>query len=544
MRVLMIWPAFPATYWGCDHALPLLGTRSILPPLGLITVAAMLPRSWDVRLCDLNVRPLDDRELDWCDVVFLSGMLIQRDSFIEVAARAHARHKRVVAGGSYASTSSDEAAAYADCVVVGEAEDLIPSLMEALGRGELPARLAASDRPDVTRSPTPRYDLLDVSAYQSIGLQFSRGCPFNCEFCDIIEVFGRKPRIKEVPQLLRELDAIYATGFRGAVFLVDDNFIGNKVEARRLLPRIAEWMRAHRHPFLLYTEASLNLATDDALVDGMVEAGFAWVFIGIETPSPEALRHTQKLQNVAVDAMAGVHALTARGLEVMAGFIVGFDTDDAEAVERQREWIGRAPIPLAMVGILTALPGTQLQRRLAREGRLLDRATGELFDRPNFVTKLDEGALLQGYARLLETIYSPAAYFDRAARTLALCPREPSRFRPPAAQVLRWLIRSLWHQGVRSHYRADYWRYLARVLRHSPRRLARAIGLAIIGEHMIRYTTEDVVPRLRRARRHARRHPAQPLAAHDLDQPLVSLRARRVAARVPGANGSVPQTRG
>ncbi|MGZ3405998.1 MAG: B12-binding domain-containing radical SAM protein, partial [Polyangia bacterium] len=385
----------------------------------------------------------------------------------------------------------------------------------------------AADRPDVTRTPAPRYDLLEISAYQAIGVQFSRGCPFNCECCDIIEVFGRKPRTKSVPQLLGELDAVYATGFRGAVFLVDDNFIGNKVEARRLLPALGQWMRAHRDPFLLFTEASLNLAIDDGLIDAMVDAGFSWVFLGIETPSAEALRQTQKLQNVAVDAMAGVRKLTARGLEVMAGFIVGFDTDDAEAIERQREWIGRAPIPMAMVGLLTALPGTQLERRLAREGRLLHPSAGDNFMSTNFRTTLDEVTLLDGYARLLTEIYAPDAFFTRAARTLELCPKERSRFRPRLAELLGWLARSLWHQGVRSRYRAAYWRFLARVMMRTPRRFFRGIGLAISGEHMIRYTAEDVLPRLRRERERARREPRPTTAACDLPErsmtPLVSV---------------------
>jgi radical SAM superfamily enzyme YgiQ (UPF0313 family) len=506
VRVLLIWPAFPITYWGCEYTLGLLGKKAALPPLGLLTVAALLPSSWQIRLCDCNVRALADADLEWANVVFLSGMLIQRPSLEALATRARAAGKRVVVGGAYASTSPDAVAPFADCVVVGEAEDLVRELAFMLERGgPLPRRLQAPARPNVTSSPTPRYDLLDVGAYQSIGLQFSRGCPFNCEFCDIIEIFGRIPRIKTAEQVLAELDAIHATGFRGAVFFVDDNFIGNKVQTRRVLPRVADWMRAHDDPFFLYTEASLNLAVDDGLIDAMVDAGFGWVFIGIETPSPEALRETQKLQNTAVDAADGVRKLTARGLEVMAGFIVGFDADDAQAVEREREWIRRAPIPLAMVGLLTALPGTQLTRRLQREGRLRETSGGDFFVRTNFVTRLDEEELLAGYARLLADVYSPDAYFERAARTLELCPIERSRFRMPAAQTLEWLARSLWHQGVRSRYRGAYWRYLARVVRRCPRRLARAVGLALLGEHMIRYTAEDVLPRLARAIEEVRR---------------------------------------
>jgi radical SAM superfamily enzyme YgiQ (UPF0313 family) len=550
MRVLCVWPAFPVTYWGCEYTLRLLGKKAALPPLGLLTVAALLPRDWEVRLCDVNVRPLEAAELAWADVVFLSGMLIQRPSLEALATRARAQGKPVVIGGPYAATSPDEVAPFADCVVVGEAEELMPELVAALeGGGALPRRMQAPVRPDVTRSPTPRFDLIDTSAYQSIGLQFSRGCPFNCEFCDIIEIFGRTPRMKTAPQLLAELDAIYATGFRGAVFFVDDNFIGNKVQTRRLLPCVAAWMRTHGDPFFLYTEASLNLATDDALVDAMVAAGFGWVFIGIETPSPAALRETQKLQNTVVDAAAGVRKLTARGLEVMAGFIVGFDADDADAIERQREWIRSAPIPLAMVGLLQALPGTQLERRLEREGRLREMSGGELFGRTNFVTRLDEAALLGGYARLLADIYAPVAYFARASLTLELCPVEPSRFRLPLRQVLAWLVRSIWQQGVRSRYRAAYWRYLARVVRRCPRRLARGVGLALLGEHMIRYTAEDVLPRLARAvdevhREGARAHVAAVTAAGDEGDlaPTALVGAERLRPRVGQPTARTPSS--
>jgi radical SAM superfamily enzyme YgiQ (UPF0313 family) len=526
MRVLCVYPAFPKTYWGAEYSLPLVGRKALLPPLGLLTVAALLPKDWSIRLCDLNVRPLAPGELEWADVVFLSGMLIQRDSLHRVARTARALGKRVVAGGAYASTSPQALAPYVDCVVVGEAEDLMPSLVEALERGgRLPARLQASERPDVTRIPVPRFDLLDIEAYQSIGVQWSRGCPFNCEFCDIIEIFGRHPRTKSADQLCRELDAIYALGHRGAVFVVDDNFVGNKVEARRMLGPLARWMRAHGDPFGLYTEASLNLAVDDGLIDAMVEAGFNAVFLGIETPSEQALRETQKLQNTVLSPDAAVQKLITRGLDVMAGFIVGFDVDDEAAIARQREWIGRSPIPLAMVGILTALPGTQLERRLAREGRLLHDSEGDSFGRPNFQTRLDEVALLEDYAGLLGHLYSPREFFARASRSLELRPAGEGRFRRALPYALGCLSRSLVTQGVRSTYRSEYWRYLWRTVRRTPRRLGRAIALAINGEHMIRYTSEDVLPRLRRAIEDARTRVRVPRPAAELVPVLIPLRA-------------------
>jgi radical SAM superfamily enzyme YgiQ (UPF0313 family) len=514
MRVLCVYPSFPKTYWGAEYSLRLIGKKSILPPLGLLTVAALLPPDWQVRLCDLNVRTLDPAELDWADVVFISGMLIQRDSLHAVARAARARNKPVVAGGAYASTSPDALASEVDCVVVGEAEGLMAELVVALeSGGPLPARLESRDYPDVKTVPVPRFDLLDVSVYQSIGVQWSRGCPFNCEFCDIIEIFGRRARTKTPPQLLAELDALHATGFRGSVFVVDDNFIGNKTEARRLLGPLADWMRAHGDPFYLYTEASLNLASDDALIDAMVAAGFSSIFIGIETPADEALRHTQKLQNTTVEPEEAVRKLTARGLEVMAGFIVGFDVDDAQAIERQRVWIGRSPIPLAMVGLLIALPGTQLERRLEREGRLIHDSNGNNFMRTNFVTNIDEVTLLEGYARLLEEVYAPDAFYARALRSLELCPVEPSPFQRALGETIACLARSLWFQGVRGKHRGAYWRYLARALVRTPKRFPRAVGLAINAEHMVRYTEEHVLPGLRASLVEARRQPRAPRRA-------------------------------
>ncbi len=477
----------------------LTGRKALLPPLGLITVAAMLPRHWEVRLCDLNVRPLSAGEVEWADVIFLSGMLVQSESMFEVAARARAAGKRVVAGGPMASTSPDLLAPHVDCVVSGEAEELMAPLCEALEAGSLPDRFIAPRRPELRSIPTPRYDLLEANAYHSMGLQWSRGCPFNCEFCDIIEVFGRKPRSKSPEQVCRELDAILATGFRGSVFIADDNLVGNKAETMKLMTVLRDWMREHEYPFQFYAEASINLADQPELLAAMVDAGLDTVFVGIETPSPEALRETHKSQNLAVDLHAAVEKLVRGGLDVSAGFIVGFDSDDADAIERSRKWIRASYIPQAMVGILGALPGTQLERRLAKEGRLIERSTGETFGRTNFRTRMDEVELLQSYGKLLADVYSPSAYFERVNRALELRPRGKAPMTLPWRYAVRCVLASLWHQGVTGSYRLAYWRFLARALVRTPRRLARALSLAISGEHLIRYTREDVMPRLRKA---------------------------------------------
>jgi radical SAM superfamily enzyme YgiQ (UPF0313 family) len=511
MKVLCISPVFPETYWGHERTLQFIGKRSILPPLGLLTVAALLPRDWEVRLCDMNVRPLEDADLAWADVVFLSGMLVQRPSMLEVAARARAMNKTIVAGGPHATATPDALAPYVDSIVIGEAEDLIAPLCEALlaDRSALPARFASSERPDLKKTPSPRYDLLDIKAYHAIGVQWGRGCPFSCEFCDIVELFGRKPRTKEPAQFCRELDAILASGFRGSVFVVDDNFVGNRKETLGLLGPLAAWMQAHKFPFQFFTEASVDLAACNDLMAGMVEAGFDCVFVGIETPSPAALRETHKGQNLKVDLNAAIETLIRSGLDVTAGFIMGFDADDKAALDRQREWVLRSPIPQAMIGILTALPGTQLERRLTREGRLIERASGETFGRANFKTKVPESTLLETYQTTLAQIYSAEEYFARCLRALRLRPRALGHFSLPASYALRCVLGSVWRQGVRGKYRKAYWRFLGQVLRHTPRRLARAIALACAGEHMIRYTQEAVLPRLTSAIEEVRQEDAE-----------------------------------
>lgn len=500
MRILLVYPAFPKTYWGMEYARLLTQRAALLPPLGLLTVAALLPQDWDARLLDMSVEPLRDEDLRWADFVFVSAMQIQQESYHDVIRRAHALGKKVVVGGPYVSTDPD-ASSDADCMVIGESEDIIATLCRDLQDGTLLRCYRSEQRPDVTKTPVPRFDLLRIEAYQTIGVQFSRGCPFNCEFCDIIEIFGRVPRTKTPEQLMREFEAIHATGFRGMVFLVDDNFIGNKKAARQMLPVLAAWMDAKNYPFDMFTEASINLAADDRLITLMCEAGFTSVFIGIETPSQESLAETQKTQNLRLDLNSAVEKLTRAGLEVMAGFIVGFDADDEGIFQRQRDFIQSAPIPLAMVVILSALPSTQLWRRLEKEGRLLEDWSGENFGRANFQTRMPEDVLIDGYERLLSAVYEPEAYFARCLRVLELTPKaRPTRFRFPWRDAYGTLFRVLWRQGVRAPYRRAFWRFLATTLLRYPRQIPRCIAQAVNGEHVIRFTTEDVVPRLRKSR--------------------------------------------
>ena len=520
MRALLVYAQFPKTYWGIEYGLRIAGKRASLPPLGLVTMAAVLPSAWQLRLVDMNVQSLDDEALQWADVVLVGGMHIQGDSMREVIRRAHALGKRAVVGGP-GPTTAPETFPEADAIFGGEVEGREAELL-ALIEAQRPAAhapageqrrvdLDKSARPDVKRSPVPRYELLRMQEYTSMSVQYSRGCPFTCEFCDIIEIFGRLPRMKTPAQVLGELDRLYELGWRGSVFVVDDNFIGNLREVRKLLPELTAWQRARGMPYELYTEASVNLAKETEVVAQMVTAGFSSVFLGIETPSGVSLAAAKKRQNLKLDLVDAVDMLTRAGLEVMGGFIVGFDTDDVGAFEIQREFLADAPIPLAMIGMLTALPGTALWRRLGAEGRLRTGFMGDAFGRPNFVTAMDEETLLSGYAALMRELYSVEGYLRRC---MAYLERTPVRASSPRLRAgwERILLRSVWHLGVKSPRRRIFWALLTKVLRRSPGHVAWAFEKAIQGEHFLRYTQEDVLPMVERALAAVRRERASGVA--------------------------------
>jgi len=498
------------TYWGFQHAVPLAGRRTAFPPLGLISVAACLPRDWEYRLVDLNARPLADADILWADAVLTGGMRIQGPSIHEVVRRAARLERLSVVGGPCCYADPDEYAD-ADLVFVGEIEGREAQLVEAM-RGARPGASlridAPTQRPDVGQVPIPRFDLLRMEDYASMSLQYSRGCPFLCEFCDIIEIFGRRPRSKSPQQVIRELSALHELGWRGAVFFVDDNFIGNKPAVKELLPEVAAWQSAREFPFDLYTEASVNLAADEALVDSMVDAGFSSVFLGLESPSPDSLVGAAKKQNLRMDMGESVQRLITAGLEVMGGFIVGFDEDSPAIFELQRRFIMDAGIPLAMVGLLGALPGTQLWRRLEREGRLRHHWDGDNFDRPNFDPAMDEETLLVGYRRLLAELYSPEAYYARCRSFIDRAPGLPGRKvrgRSDFVTVGRTIVAA----GMLGEARGELWKLAQHTVRRAPQHVRWMVAKAVHGEHMLRYTRELVLPRLSQAIADVRREQAR-----------------------------------
>ena len=486
MNLLFLYPEFPHTFWSFKHALKFEGKRSAYPPLGLLTIAPLFPAGWQRRLIDLNVERLRDRDLEWADAVLISGMLIQRPSLEQVARRCRERGLPVIVGGPI--TSGADLTGLADSAVRGEAEDLIPQLAADLEAGRLQPAYGGPERPSMCQSPPPDWSLVRQRKYSSMALQYSRGCPFNCEFCDIIEIYGRRPRTKSPEQVVVELEALRAAGWRGSVFIVDDNFIGNKREVKQLLPRLIQWNQARGRPFHFFTQASLNLAEDDELLGLMRDANFIKVFLGIETPAEASLLASQKHQNTHRDLLESVRRIQSYGLEVMGGFILGFDNDPPSIFEEQLRFIRESAIPVAMVGLLTALPGTQLYRRLLKEGRLLLESTGNnTHDALNFIPRMNTETLVEGYKTLLKSLYAPEEYYRRVLRFLEH--RGPSAARSiHKFSDYMAVAKSLLWQGLLDRSRFAYWRFLAKTLLHHRRSFDTAMALAIMGYHLRRIT--------------------------------------------------------
>jgi radical SAM superfamily enzyme YgiQ (UPF0313 family) len=497
-HALLVYPEFDTSFWSFKYALQYVGKKSSMPPLGLLTVAGLFPPDYALRLVDMNVQPLTDADLHWADLVCTSTMVVQRRSLDTVIARAKRAGKPVVAGGPH-PTSYWEDIAGVDYFLLGEVEATLPRFLHDLEHGTAKPLYLPQEKPAITQTPLPRYDLINMDTYGSMLLQFSRGCPFDCEFCDITKLYGRVPRTKTPAQLLSEFDLLYTLGWRGSVFLVDDNFIGNRRQALHFLQALTAWQQERHYPFTLCTEASMNLVEYPALMEAMIAAGFTAIFVGIETPTPAALLATKKPQNVRKDdpeyPLHAVQTLQSKGFEVMGGFILGLDGEPPEVFDLHIQFIQQAAIALAMEGLLTALKGTDLYARLAREGRLRGTSSGNNLDTHlTFVPEIPAEILVAGYTRVLNTIYDPGLknYF---ARCWALCQRLDRRQAPtPMATPLRLTekLRFGWAslRQLMSAQGPAYARFLLRVLTQRPGMLQEACALAAKGYHLRKITAQ------------------------------------------------------
>jgi len=483
MNVLLIYPEFPDTFWSFHYALKFVGRRSAFPPLGLLTVAAMLPEQWEKRLIDLNIRPLRQKDVAWADYVFVSAMAVQRRSVRDVLDRCREAGVRIVAGGPL-FTNEPEAFPDVDHLVLNEAEVTLPRFLADLARGTPERVYCATEFPDLHTTPVPLWGLADLKRYGSMNVQYSRGCPFDCEFCNITTLFGRRPRTKSPGQIIAELDSLWDMGWRGSVFFVDDNLLGNKRHLKEeLLPALIAWQKGHPGmPF--NTEISINLADDDELMQMMVQAGFGAVFIGIETPSDGSLKECGKIQNRGRDLVADVRRIQGAGLEVQGGFIVGFDGDTPDIFQRQIDFIQNSGIVTAMVGLLEALPGTRLYERLKRENRIVETATsGDNADATtNIIPRMNLDSLREGYLHIMRHIYAPRNYYRRVLTFLRQYKRPhvtASISRDRALAGLRSAVRL----GILGRERFHYWRLMAWTVLHRPLLLPHAVTLAIYGHH-------------------------------------------------------------
>jgi radical SAM superfamily enzyme YgiQ (UPF0313 family) len=485
MKTLLVYPKYPDTFWSFKHALKFISKKASFPPLGLLTVAAMLPRQWTTRLLDLNVSGLTDRDLEWADAVFLSAMAVQKDSALVVIERCKSFGKPVVAGGPLFTTSYDEFGGI-DHFVLDEAENSLPLFLDDLTNGR-PRRIYRSKEwPDIKKTPLPRWELIDMRKYASMNIQYSRGCPYNCEFCDIIVLNGHRPRTKNIHQIFGELELLYSLGWRGAVFFVDDNFIGNRKRLKsEILPHLIDWMESKRYPFHFFTETSINLADDEELLMMMAQAGFDKTFIGIETPNEESLTECNKYLNKNRDLVASVKKIQSCGLQVQGGFIVGFDHDPPSIFEKQINFIQKTGIVTAMVGLLNAPRGTKLYQRLKKENRLLKSFSGSNTDFTlNFIPKMNVKTLMTGYKNILETIYSPKNYYQRVTTFL-------KNYRPrPLKKKIHFkfshfnaFLKSIWFLGIQGKERIQYWKLIVWTLIKRPRFLHLAVIFAIYGFH-------------------------------------------------------------
>jgi len=491
VNILLVYPKYPDTFWSFKYALTFISKRALNPPLGLLTVAAMLPKEWDKRLVDMNTANLKDQDIQWADYVFISAMVVQKESTKQVISRCRESGVKIVAGGPLFTAASEDFQGV-DHLVLNEAEATLPLFLEDLARGTAKHLYTCNAFPTLEKTPNPLWELIDMKRYVSMNIQYSRGCPFSCEFCDITTLYGRRTRTKSVNQVLDELEALYSLGWRGGVFFVDDNFIGNKKKLRDdVLPAMIDWMKRKKYPFDFGTEASIDLADDEELMKLMIQAGFESVFVGIETPDDRALKECNKFQNANRDLVASVQKIQRFGLSVRGGFIVGFDNDAPDIFQRQIEFVQKSRIITAMVGMLNAPRGSRLYERLQREGRLVKEHSGDNTDfSTNILPKMGYEKLAEGYRKIISGVYSPELYYQRVKAFL----RE---YRPLEKRRRHIDLRYIWSHfsyfgaplksmvvlGMKDNARFYYWKLLFWSLFRRPRLLPMALTYSIYGFH-------------------------------------------------------------
>jgi radical SAM superfamily enzyme YgiQ (UPF0313 family) len=484
MKILLVYPEYPSTFWGFKYALKFIFKKAVNPPLGLLTVAAMLPEEWEKKLVDMNVTTLNDKDLKWADFVFISAISIQKEFVKEVITRCKKTGVKIVAGGPLFTTDYEEFEGV-DHFVLNEAEITLPLFLEDLRAGCAKDIYTSNQWADIKTAPIPLWDLINMKKYATMNIQYSRGCPFDCEFCDITLLYGRIPRTKDKDQVVAELESLYSRGWRDGVFFVDDNLIGNKRKLKKeILLAIAKWMEQRGHPFSFITQTSIDLSDDEELMQLMVKAGFDTVFVGIETPNKESLTECNKFQNKGRDLITSVKKMQQFGLQVQGGFILGFDNDPPSIFQRQITFIQKSGIVTAMVGLLNAPRGTRLYHRLKRENRLLKGVSGDNTDCSiNFIPKMDCQTLIDGYKKILSTIYSPRCYYERVGRFL-------KEYKPLQKRVVLFrfsyfgtFLKSSLLLGIIGKERFHYWKLIFWSLFRRPRLLPLAVTFAIYGFH-------------------------------------------------------------
>ncbi len=487
-NILMIYPQHTKTFWGFENVMKILGKKAAYPPLGILTISSMLPGHWSKKLVDLNTDTLSSSDIAWADFVFISAMIVQKESALKVIERVRQSGKPVVAGGPLFTTGAEDFP-FIDHLFLGEAENTLKDFIKDVNNNNLKRIYKATGFPDLASVPVPDWSLINPAKYHSMSLQYSRGCPFNCEFCDIVILNGRNPRTKTKEQVIAELDALYKMGWHEGVFFVDDNLIGNKNKLKtEILPAIIEWQKIRKYPFTLNTQVSINLTDDEEMIRLMVDAGFTTVFIGIETPDEASLEECSKFQNRNRDLVYGVKKLQNFGLEVQGGFIVGFDSDTPAIFQKQIEFIQKSGIVTAMVGLLTALPKTRLHKRLEENKRIVreSSANNTIFSTLNFIPRMDKKILFSGYTKILETIYNPKNYYERIKtflREFKPVKKDVSRKRIQKFE-LRAFFGSIWLLGIRSRGRGHFWNLLFWVALKYPGLFHQAISSSLAGVHL------------------------------------------------------------